>query len=227
MAGWGARFFNSQPKDAESDKGDDCAQEIQETETQIREKDSELRQRDERIKYYQRKLDNAEALDEQSAKLAAELSEKENKLQEVSRQLLDLQQQMKSALVKNAALKKQVADDKTKHEEEIKKLTAKFKVQEHSDTAVEFVVVGNEDSGKKVPSVKEELGQLRERIATLEADLEKSVAHSKGQSREILNLKQQIHIKQVSKIIILLMQLCQHLKYLYMYHVISLKCSRS
>ena len=184
-------------KQPSTDKGGECAQAIQEKETQIREKDSEIRQRDERIRYYQRKLDNAEALDEQSAKLAAELSEKENKLQQVTRQLLDLQQLMESVMAKNALMKKQMADDKTKHEEEIKKLKAKFKAQAHSDTAVEIVVVGDEDSDQKVPTVKEELTRLRGCITTLKADLEKSVTHSKHQSREIFDLKQQIRIKEV------------------------------
>ena len=181
-------------KKPSKDKGDECAQAIQEKETQIRE-------RDEKIRYYQRKLDNAEALDEQNAKLAAEVSEKENKLQEVSRQLLHLQQEMKTAMAKNALMKKQVAEDQTKHKDKIKNLKAKYRERARSDAAVEFIVVSDKDSEQNTPSIKEEFFQLRSRIATLEVDLEKSVAHSKGQSREILSLKQQVQGAEVSNIL--------------------------
>ena len=184
-------------KQPSKDKGDECAQVIQEKETQIREKESEIRKRDEQIRFYQRKLNNAEALDEQSAQLATELSEKENRLQEVSRQLFDLKQDMKTVMAKNARLKEQIVENQTKHENEIKKLRVEFKEKARSDAAVELVVISDKDSDQTVPSIKEELTRLRSRIATLEADLEKSVSHSKGQSKEILTLKQHIQSAEV------------------------------
>ena len=186
-------------KQPSKDKGDECAQAIQARETQIREKESEIRVRDEQIEHYRKKLDRAEALDEQSAKLALELSEKENKLQEVSRQLYDLKQEMKTIMAKNARLKEQILENQTQHEDEIKKLKAKFKQEAHSDAAVEFVFIS--DAEQNVPSVKEELARLRSRTAALEADLEKSVTHSKGQSREIAKLKQEIQAVEVSNTI--------------------------
>ena len=183
-------------KQPSKDKGDECAQAIQAKKTPIREKESEIRMKDEQLKYYREKLGNAKELDKQSAELAVQLSEKDNKLQELSRHYLHLQQEMKTVIAKNAALKKQVTDDQTKHENEIKKLTTKLKKQ--ADSSVGVVIVGNEDSEQDVRSEKEELTQLRSRIATLEADLDKSVTHSKAQSREILTLKQHIQGIEVS-----------------------------
>jgi chromosome segregation ATPase len=191
---WPLARLRKQPS---KDKGDECAQAIQEKETKIREKESEIRMRDEQIEHYRKKLDIAEALDEQSVKLATELSEKENKVQEVSRQLLDLQQEMKTVMAKNARLKEQIVENQTKHEDEIKKQRAKYKQQARSDAAVELVVI-SDDEQQNLPSIKEELARLRSHIATLEADLEKSVTHSKGQSREILKLRQQIQGIEVS-----------------------------
>ena len=187
-------------KQGSKDKGDECAQAIQAKETQIREKESEIRRRDEQIEHYRKKLDIAEALDEQSAKLATELSEKDSKLQEVSRQLYNLKQEMKTIIAKNARLKEQILENQTQHEDEIKKLRAKSKQEVRSDTSVEFVFIS--ETEQNVPSIKEELARLRSRIAALEADLEKSVTHSKGQSREILKLRQEIQGIEVSNIIL-------------------------
>ena len=185
-------------KQPSKDKGDECAQVIQGKVTQIREKESEIRERDSQIRYYQRKLTNAEALDEQNSQLAAELSEKENKFQELSRHLIDLQQEMKTIIAKNSALKKQITEDQAKHEDEVKKLIAKVQGEACSNSCV---LISDKDSKHNWASEKEEVARLRSRIATLEADLDKSIVHSKAQSREILKLKQHIQGTEVSNII--------------------------
>ena len=192
------KWLRKQPS---KDKGDECAQAIQAKETKIREKESEIHEKDKQIRYYKRKLDNAEELDKQSAQLAAELSEKESKLREVSRQLLHLQQEMKTVMTENTSLKQQVAKDRSKHEDEVKKLRAK---EARSESHVEVVLVSDSDPNQISISEKKEVAQLKSRVATLQADLDKSVAHSKAQSREILTLKQHIQGAKVSGVLMCL-----------------------
>ena len=192
------KWLRKQPS---KDKGDECAQAIQAKETKIREKESEILEKDKQIRYYIRKLDNAEELDKQSAQLATKLSEKESKLREVSRQLLHLQQEMKTVMTENTSLKQQVAKDRSKHEDEVKKLRAKYQKEAHSESHVEVVLVSDSDPDQISISEKKEVAQLKSRVATLKADLDKTVAHSKAQSREILTLKLYIQGAKVSGIL--------------------------
>ena len=171
-------------KQPSKDKGDGCTQAIKEKDMQIRDKDAQIR-------YYQRQLDHAEVLDKQSAQLAAQLSEKENKLEQVKKQLLHLQQEMKVTMNNNEHLKKRLEEVQTKHKDEIMKLTAKCQKQV-PEPHVEVMLVSEGDLNQNLTSEKDDVDQLRSRITTLEADLEKAVAHSKTQSREILSLKQHI-----------------------------------
>ena len=170
-------------------KDEDCEKEIRDKESQIR--------------FYQRKLDAAEQLQEQNLQLATDLSDKERKLEEVSKKFLALQQEMKGEMNENVDLRKQVADTERKYQDEVKQLKdelSRLQEQPHTESHVEVMFVDKEECSEQTNTDKGQIAQLQSRVLLLRAERDKALAHSEAQSRKILNLKQHIQGTDVSEL---------------------------
>lgn len=148
--------------------------------------------------------DRTEAdIEQQNLLVAKELSEKDEELRMADERYIALLEKLKSEKEASNSLRSELTKAKEQCHDEVDRLQSEIdalRKQIDSSDHVEVMLVPDDNTATEKQHIDaRNIAGLRSRVIRLEADLEKASKHSKKQSREILNLKQELDGTKVSQ----------------------------